>query len=73
LILIVRSVVSPEGGYAGLAQAPLEALVTAIFAPPVLWVIERFDGRLDPARLRVGLARRRPRALGVGASLGQRP
>ena len=33
---------------------------------PVLWLLARLDGRLDPALLRVGLARRRARALGQG-------
>ena len=55
--------------FTGLAehhQAPLEALLTAAFGPPVLWLLSRLDGRLDPALLRVGLARRRARALGQG-------
>jgi rod shape-determining protein MreD len=64
LIVVIRAQVSLEGGYAGLRQAPLEALLTGILAPPVLWLFTRVEGRLDPARLRVGLARRRPRTLG---------
>jgi len=32
----------------------------------VLWLLGRLDGRLDPALLRVGLSRRRARALGPG-------
>ncbi len=67
LIIVVRAVVSPEGGY-GFRQAPLEALLTGFFGPPVLWLLARLDGRLDPARLRVGLARRRARPIGSGAS-----
>ncbi len=66
LIVVVRAQISPESGYGGLAQAPLEALLTAAFGPPVLWLLARLDGRLDPALLRVGLARRRARALGHG-------
>jgi rod shape-determining protein MreD len=66
LIVVVRAQISPETGYGGLAQAPLEALLTAAFGPPVLWLLARLDGRLDPALLRVGLARRRARALGQG-------
>lgn len=66
LIVVVRAQISLEGGYGGLRQAPLEALLTAVFGPPVLWLLARLDGRLDPARLRVGLSRRRPRALTPG-------
>jgi len=66
LIVVVRAQLSPESGYGGLRQAPLEALLTALFGPPVLWLLARLDGRLDPALLRVGLARRRARALGQG-------
>lgn len=67
LVIIVRAQVAPDGGYAGLRQVPLEALLTAACAPVVLFLLERLDGRLDPARLRVGLARRRARRL-AGAS-----
>jgi rod shape-determining protein MreD len=66
LVVVVRAQVSHEGGYGGLRQAPLEALLTGLFGPPVLWLLGRVDGRLDPARLRVGMARRRPRVLGGG-------
>jgi rod shape-determining protein MreD len=64
LVVVVRAQVSQEGGYEGLRQAPLEALLTGLFGPPVLWFLGRVDGRLDPARLRVGLARRKPRIIG---------
>jgi rod shape-determining protein MreD len=64
MVVVVRAQVSHEGGYSGLRQAPIEALLTGLFAPPVLWLLARIDGRLDPARLRVGLSRRRPRTLG---------
>jgi hypothetical protein len=60
--------VSHEGGFAGLPQAPFEALLTALFAPPLLWLLGRVDGRLDPARLRVGVGRRRTHTLGGGLS-----
>jgi rod shape-determining protein MreD len=67
LIAVVRALVSPEGGYAGLRMAPLEALLTGLLAPFVLWLLERLDGRIDAGlRLRVGFARRRPRAAGSG-------
>lgn len=66
LIVVVRAQISPESGYGGLRQAPVEALLTAVFGPAVLWLLARLDGRLDPALLRVGLARRRARALGQG-------
>ncbi|HEX7599509.1 MAG TPA: rod shape-determining protein MreD [Polyangia bacterium] len=66
LIVVVRAQVSPETGYGGLRMAPLEALLTGFFGPPVLWLLGRLDGRLDPALLRVGLSRRRARALGPG-------
>jgi len=64
LVVVIRAQVSHEGGYGGLRQAPFEALLTGLFGPPVLWLLARVDGRLDPARLRVGLARRKPRTLG---------
>ena len=63
LIIVVRAQVDPGGGYAGLALTPIEGLLTAIFAPPLLWLLSHVEGRLDPARLRVGLARRRRRTL----------
>lgn len=66
LVVVVRAQVSPDGGYGGLRQAPFEALLTGLFAAPVLGLLSQIDGRLDPARLRVGLRRRRPRALSIG-------
>jgi cell shape-determining protein MreD len=63
LVVVIRAQVSHEGGYGGLRQAPFEALLTGLFGPPVLWLLARVDGRLDPARLRVGL-RRKPRTIG---------
>ena len=57
LIVIVRAQVAPEGGYGGLRQAPIEALLTGIFAPLVLGLFRRIDGKVDSARSRVGLAR----------------
>ncbi len=57
LIVIVRAQVGPEGGYGGLRLAPLEALLTGIFAPVVLGLFRRIDGKVDSARSRVGLAR----------------
>lgn len=69
LIVVLRALVNPEGGYGGMRLAPFEALLTGIFAPLVLWLLERLDGRLDPARLRVGLSRRRPRPMGSGIGL----
>jgi hypothetical protein len=66
---VLRALVSPEGGYGGLSMAPFEALLTGLFGPIVLWLLERLDGRLDPARLRVGLSRRRPKPIGSGIGL----
>jgi rod shape-determining protein MreD len=66
LVVVVRAQVSHDGGYGGLAQAPLEALLTGLFGPPVLWLLGRVDGQVDPAQMRVGMARRRVRALGGG-------
>ncbi len=57
LIVIVRAQVAPEGGYGGLRQAPLEGLLTGFFAPFVLGLFRRIDGKVDAARSRVGLAR----------------
>lgn len=56
LIVLVRAQVSPEGGWGGLRQAPLEAVLTAIAGPFVLSLFRRLDGRVDRARSRVGLA-----------------
>jgi rod shape-determining protein MreD len=69
LIVVLRALVSPEGGYGGLSMAPFEALLSGLFGPIVLWLLERLDGRLDPARLRVGLSRRRPKPIGSGIGL----
>jgi rod shape-determining protein MreD len=69
LIVLLRAMVSPEGGYGGLRLAPFEALLTGVFGPFVLWLLERLDGRLDPARLRVGLSRRRAKPIGSGIGL----
>ena len=57
LIVIVRAQVAPEGGYGGLRQAPVEALLTGFVAPFVLGLFRRIDGKIDTARSRVGLAR----------------
>jgi rod shape-determining protein MreD len=57
LIVIVRAQVAPEGGYGGLRQAPVEALLTGIVGPLVLGLFRRIDGKVDSARSRVGLAR----------------
>jgi hypothetical protein len=66
--VIVRAQVSPEGGYGGLRQAPLEALLTGFCGPIVLGLLRRIDGRIDATRSRVGLARG-PRAAGDGMTL----
>ena len=63
LIVIVRAQVAPEGGYGGLRQAPLEALLTAFAGPFVLGLLRRIDGKIDTVRSRVGLSRG-PRTLG---------
>jgi rod shape-determining protein MreD len=68
LVVIVRAQVEPQGGYGGLRQAPLEALLTAFFGPLVLGLLRRIDGKVDAARSRVGLSRG-PRTLGDGMSL----
>jgi rod shape-determining protein MreD len=51
LLLAVRRLVASDGpavGFAGLAQAPLEALVTALAAPALLHLLERIDGQVEP-------------------------
>jgi rod shape-determining protein MreD len=70
LIVVVRATVAPEGGWGGLRQAPLEAVLTAIAGPFVLSLFRRLDGRVDRARSRVGLARG-PRS-GLSGSLSSR-
>jgi rod shape-determining protein MreD len=65
LIVLLRAQVSPEGGYGGLRQAPLEALLTGFCGPLVLGLLRRIDGRLDMGRSRVGLSRG-PRTLSDG-------
>jgi rod shape-determining protein MreD len=62
IIVIVRAQVAPEGGYGGLRQAPIEAVLTAIAGPFVLGLLRRIDGKIDQTRARVGLARG-PRAV----------
>ena len=57
LVVLVRAQVSPEGGYGGLRQAPLEALLTGICGPVVLGLLRRIDGKLEVTRARVGLAK----------------
>jgi rod shape-determining protein MreD len=57
LVVIVRAQVAPEGGYGGLRQAPVEALLTGIAGPLVLGLFRRIDGKVDSARSRVGLSR----------------
>jgi rod shape-determining protein MreD len=68
LIVVVRAQVAPEGGYGGLRQAPVEALLTAFAGPFVLGLLRRIDGKIDAVRSRVGLSRG-PRTLGDGMSL----
>jgi hypothetical protein len=63
--VIVRAQVAPEGGYAGLRQAPVEALLTAFAGPVVLGLLRAIDGKIDATRSRVGLSRG-PRTLGDG-------
>lgn len=57
LVVTVRAQVAPEGGYGGLRQAPLEALLTGFVGPFVLVLFRKLDGKVDTARSRVGLAR----------------
>jgi rod shape-determining protein MreD len=68
LVVLIRAQVSHEGGFAGLRQAPSEALMTGLIGTPVLWLLARVEGRVDPERLRVGLTRRRRGPLGGGLS-----
>ncbi|HXI55788.1 MAG TPA: rod shape-determining protein MreD [Polyangia bacterium] len=68
MIVVVRAQVSPEGGYGGLRQAPLEALLTGFCGPIVLGLLRRIDGRIDTTRSRVGLSRG-PRTAGDGMTL----
>jgi rod shape-determining protein MreD len=68
IVVIVRAQVAPEGGYGGLRQAPIEAVLTAIAGPFVLGLLRRIDGKIDATRARVGLSRG-PRAVGDGISL----
>jgi rod shape-determining protein MreD len=62
LVVLVRAQVAPEGGYGGLRQAPVEAVLTAIAGPFVLGLLRRIDGKVDAVRSRVGLSRG-PRAV----------
>ena len=62
LVVLVRAQVAPEGGYGGLRQAPLEALLTAIVGPLVLSAAPaRIDGRIDTRRARASAWRGGPR------------
>jgi rod shape-determining protein MreD len=68
LVVLVRAQVAPEGGWCGLRQAPLEAVLTGVVGPFVLSLFRRLDGRVDTARSRVGLARG-PRGGGTSMSM----
>jgi hypothetical protein len=68
LVVLLRAQVSPEGGYGGLRQAPVEALLTGFCGPLVLGLLRRIDGRIDMGRSRVGLSRG-PRTFGDGIGL----
>jgi rod shape-determining protein MreD len=64
LVVLVRAQVSPEGGYGGLRQAPVEELLSGLCGPVVLGLLRRIDGKVEDTRARVGLARGpRPGAL----------
>jgi rod shape-determining protein MreD len=70
LVVLVRAQVAPEGGYGGLRQAPLEALLTGFCGPLVLGVLRRIDGRIDMKSARVGLSSRGQRSsLGDGIGI----
>jgi rod shape-determining protein MreD len=69
MIVVVRAQVAPEGGYGGLRQAPLEALLTGFCGPVVLGILRRIDGRIDTTRSRVGLTRGPRTAAGDGMTL----
>ena len=69
LVVLLRAQISPEGGYGGLRQAPLEALLTGFFGPIVLGLLRRIDGRIDMSRSRVGLSRGPRTTLGDGIGL----
>jgi hypothetical protein len=72
LVVILRAQISPEGGYGGLRQAPLEALLTGFFGPIVLGVLRRIDGRIDMSRSRVGLSRGPRTRTSLGDGIGLR-
>ena len=57
LVIIVRARVTPEGGYGGLKDAPLEALLTGVAGPIVMGLLRRIDGKLEATRAPVGLGR----------------
>jgi len=69
LVIIVRARVAPEGGYGGLRDAPLEALLTGIAGPFVMGLLRRIDGKVEATRARVGLGRgARSRTIGRAQS-----
>ncbi len=56
---------APEGGYGGLRDAPLEALLTGFAGPMVLGILRRIDGKLEaPARAWVSARGARSQTLG---------
>jgi rod shape-determining protein MreD len=71
LVVALRGQIAPEGGYGGLRQAPLEALLTGFCGPIVIGLLRRIDGRIDIGRARVGLGRG-PRARTLGDGIGLR-
>ena len=57
LVIIVRARVTPDGGYGGLKDAPLEALLTGVAGPFVLGLATPVNRKLEATRARVGLGR----------------
>ena len=69
LVIIVRARVTPDGGYGGLKDAPLEALLTGVAGPFVMGLLRRIDGKVEATRARVGLGRgARSRTIGRAQS-----
>lgn len=67
LVLLVRAMVDPQGGLAGLGMVPLEALFTGGLGPLVLWLLDRVEGPVDADRVRLAAsAGRRIRPAGGG-------
>ena len=69
LIVLVRAQVAPEGGYGGLRQAPLEALLTGVLRAPSSWACCAASTARSTRPAHASASSRGPRTLSDGLHL----